>query len=604
MKLQLKSLWVAMLAVGMAACNSDDDQVSPTPVDPTPNTIELSKIGAYQSGIFAESAAEIPAYDAASKRLFVVNAQAGVLDVLDLSQPNQPVKIAEIQVHDIAEGAEVNSVAVHNGIVAIAIQAAVKTDPGYVALYQAKDLSKLAHVQVGALPDMLTFSQDGQTLLVANEGEPSDDYQVDPEGSISVIQLSNLTTPVVRTADFKAFNGQEAALRAQGVRIFGPNATAAQDFEPEYITVSQDGKTAWAALQENNALAKIDVVNAKVLAVYPLGFKDHGLDGNGMDVSDADGVDGAGSIKIQTWANVRGLYMPDAIASFDVAGKTYIVTANEGDARAWGEDTPEYFNNDTSKGFVEEWRVKHLVHADGFARRLGDDLPAHLSQLAKGAELNPDNFGYCGATAGNAGDCRKDHLLGRLNITWTEGYQKNADGTPKLNERGNLVYDHLYSFGARSVSIWTENSAQNGLELVWDSGDDFEQYIAEHHPEIFNANHEEAGMDNRSDNKGPEPEGVTLGQIGSKTFAFIGLERAGGVMVYDVSTPAAPSFVQYLNSREMSASTEQIELGQAGDLGPEGLVFIAAKDSPNGQPLLVVGNEVSGSTAVYQLNLK
>lgn len=604
MKLQLKSLWVAMLAVGMAACNSDDDQVSPTPVDPTPNTIELSKIGAYQSGIFAESAAEIPAYDAASKRLFVVNAQAGVLDVLDLSQPNQPVKIAEIQVHDIAEGAEVNSVAVHNGIVAIAIQAAVKTDPGYVALYQAKDLSKLAHVQVGALPDMLTFSQDGQTLLVANEGEPSDDYQVDPEGSISVIQLSNLTTPVVRTADFKAFNGQEAALRAQGVRIFGPNATAAQDFEPEYITVSQDGKTAWAALQENNALAKIDVVNAKVLAVYPLGFKDHGLDGNGMDVSDADGVDGTGSIKIQTWANVRGLYMPDAIASFDVAGKTYIVTANEGDARAWGEDTPEYFNNDISKGFVEEWRVKHLVHADGFARRLGDDLPAHLSQLAKGAELNPHNFGYCGATVGNAGDCRKDHLLGRLNITWTEGYQKNADGTPKLNERGNLVYDHLYSFGTRSVSIWTENSAQNGLELVWDSGDDFEQYIAEHHPEIFNANHEEAGMDNRSDNKGPEPEGVTLGQIGSKTFAFIGLERAGGVMVYDVSTPAAPSFVQYLNSREMSASTEQIELGQAGDLGPEGLVFIAAKDSPNGQPLLVVGNEVSGSTAVYQLNLK
>ncbi|MDM1281289.1 alkaline phosphatase [Acinetobacter indicus] len=593
-----------MLAVGMAACNSDDDQVSPAPVDPTPNTIELSKIGAYQSGIFAESAAEIPAYDAASKRLFVVNAQAGVLDVLDLSQPNQPVKIAEIQVHDIAEGAEVNSVAVHNGIVAIAIQAAVKTDPGYVALYQAKDLSKLAHVQVGALPDMLTFSPDGQTLLVANEGEPSDDYQVDPEGSISVIQLSNLTAPVVRTADFKAFNGQEAVLRAQGVRIFGPNATAAQDFEPEYITVSQDGKTAWAALQENNALAKIDVVNAKVLAVYPLGFKDHGLDGNGMDVSDADGVDGTGSIKIQTWANVRGLYMPDAIASFDVAGKTYIVTANEGDARAWGEDTPEYFNNDTSKGFVEEWRVKHLVHADGFSRRLGDDLPAHLSQLAKGAELNPDNFGYCGATAGNAGDCRKDHLLGRLNITWTEGYQKNADGTPKLNERGNLVYDHLYSFGARSVSIWTENSAQNGLELVWDSGDDFEQYIAEHHPEIFNANHEEAGMDNRSDNKGPEPEGVTLGQIGSKTFAFIGLERAGGVMVYDVSTPSAPSFVQYLNSREMSASTEQIELGQAGDLGPEGLVFIAAKDSPNGQPLLVVGNEVSGSTAVYQLNLK
>ena len=421
---------------------------------------------------------------------------------------------------------------------------------------------------------------------------------------MSVISLANLKAPIVRTADFKALNGREAALREQGIRIFGPKASAAQDFEPEYITVSKDGKTAWVALQENNALAKIDVASAKVLAVYPFGFKDHGINGHGMDVSDADGVDGKGKINIQTWANVRGLYMPDAIASFEVAGKTYIVSANEGDARAWGENNPAYFNNDISQGFVEEWRVKHLVHAKGFDRRLGDDLPAHLRVLAKGAELNPNNFAYCGAVAGDAKDCREDHLLGRLNITWTEGYQKNADGTAKLNERGNLVYDHLYSFGTRSVSIWVENDQQTGLELVWDSGDQFEQYIAKHHPEIFNFNHEEAGLDNRSDNKGPEPEGVTLGQIGQKTFAFIGLERVGGIMVYDVSTPASPVFVQYINSRDFKATTAQIEMGQAGDLGPEGLVFIPAKDSPNKKPLLMVGHEVSGSTTIYQVNLK
>ncbi len=605
MKLKLKSLIVAMLAVGMVACGSENENETPVPiVEATPNSIELSKLAAYESGVFAQSAAEIPAFDTESQRLFVVNAKEGVLDVLDLSRPDQPKKITSIMVDDIAPEAEVNSVAVHNGIVAIAIQAAVKTDPGYVALYQAKDLSKLAHAQVGALPDMLTFTPDGQSLLVANEGEPSDDYQVDPEGSVSVISLANLKAPIVRTADFKALNGREAALREQDVRIFGPKASAAQDFEPEYITVSKDGKTAWVALQENNALAKIDVAAAKVLAVYPFGFKDHGINGHGMDISDADGVDGKGKINIQTWANVRGLYMPDAIASFEVAGKTYIVSANEGDARAWGENNPAYFNNDTSQGFVEEWRVKHLVHAKGFDRRLGDDLPAHLRVLAKGAELNPTNFAYCGAIVGDAKDCREDHLLGRLNITWTEGYQKNADGTAKLNERGNLVYDHLYSFGTRSVSIWVENDQQTGLELVWDSGDQFEQYIAKHHPEIFNFNHEEAGLDNRSDNKGPEPEGVTLGQIGQKTFAFIGLERVGGIMVYDVSTPASPVFVQYINSRDFKATTAQIEMGQAGDLGPEGLVFIPAKDSPNKKPLLVVGHEVSGSTTIYQVNLK
>ena len=44
-------------------------------------------------------------------------------------------------------------------------------------------------------------------------------------------------------------------------------------------------------------------------------------------------------------------------------------------------------------------------------------------------------------------------------------------------------------------------------------------------------------------------------------------------------------------------------LATAGDLGPEGLVFIPAAQSPNGRPLLVVGNEVSGTTAVLQLNL-
>lgn len=610
-KLTLSVSMVLISGAFLSACGSNDDTSSSesskpfVPVEKTPTNIKLNKIGSYATGQFAVSAAEIPAFDPDSKRGFVVNAQAGALDILDLTDPIRPKHLGQIKTTALVAGAEVNSVAVHDGIVAVAVQAARKTDIGFVAFYRAKDASFISRVNVGALPDMLTFTSDGKTVLVANEAEPSDDYQIDPEGSVSIINLTDITKPTARIADFKAWNGKEAELRAQGVRIFGANnPTAAQDLEPEYITLSADDKTAWVSLQENNAIAKIDIASAKVTAIYPLGYKDHGQQGQGLDVSDADGVDGTGQINIKTWPGVRGLYMPDAISSYEVDGKTYLVTANEGDARAWFSDEKAYFNGDLTQGFVEEWRVKHLVHKDGFDRRLGDDLPAHLRFIAKGAELNPVVFGYCGATAGNPGKCRDDAQLGRLNITWTQGYQTNTDGTPKLNERGNLIYDALYSYGARSVSIWTENTTKTGLELVWDSGDQFEQHIAKNHPEIFNSNHEEAGIDNRSDNKGPEPEGVTLGKLGEKTFAFIGLERVGGVMVYDVSKPKTPVFVQYINSRQFSATTQQIKSGQGGDLGPEGLVFIPAKTSPNGKPLLMVGHEVSGTTAIYEVALQ
>ena len=583
----------------MTACGGSDDE------EQTPTSIALSLLGRHETGIFEKSAAEIPAYDPASRRAFVVNAQKGALDVIDLSDPTKPRHIGEIQTRNIRAGAEANSVAVRNGIVAVAVQAAVKTDPGFVALYRASDLALLGQADVGALPDMLVFTPDGKTLLVANEGEPSDDYQIDPEGSVSVIDVSKPAAPVVRTADFKAWIGKEAELRAQGVRIFGPRANAAQDFEPEYITVSEDGKTAWVALQENNALAKIDIASAKVTAIAALGFKDHGLAGNGLDVSDLDS-----KIDIRPWAGLRGMYMPDAIASYSADGKTYVVTANEGDARAWGEGNDAYWAGDASKGFVEEFRVKHLVHNSGFDRRLPEkDLPPQLRALAAGAVLNPDVFGYCGATwdlvAGTAssGKCRDDDQLGRLNVSWTLGYQTNADGTPRLKRLNNkdvLVYYALYAFGGRSFSIRDENGA-----LVWDSGDQFEKKLAELLPAHFNSDHAASAFDNRSDNKGPEPEGVAIGRMGDKTYAFIGLERIGGVMVYDISNPKAPVYVDYINSRDFSVvdpGASAAALKQAGDLGPEGLTFVAAKDSANGKPLPIVGNEVSGTTAIYQVN--
>lgn len=619
MKFRMRLLSSAVLIVALAACGGggDDDDDA----EATPSSLSLSLLGRYSSGQFDAAAAEITAFDAASRRGFVVNAQAGTLDVLDLRDPSTPVLLDAIDVSDIAAGATVNSVAVAGGVIAVAIQAAVKTDPGFVGFYRAADLSAIDSVPVGALPDMLVFTPDGKQVLVANEGEPSDDYQTDPEGSISIIDVSDLDDITVRTAGFAAFSAQAAALRVQGVRVFGPNANVAQDFEPEYIAVASDSKTAWAVLQENNALARIDIATATVTEIVPLGFKDHGLadnafgSGNALDTSDEEG----GATNLRTWAGLRGLYLPDAIAAYQAGGQTYLITANEGDARAWGEDNPAYWAGNASLGFVEEFRMKHLVNANGFAGRAGDDLPPQLSTLAAGALLNPATFAYCGATAGDPGACRDDEQLGRLNVTWTLGYRTDTSGAPVLfdasgaeNPAGDrLMYDTLYSFGARSFSIWNDEG-----ELVWDSGDEIERFLASDEclagaarniacRDFFNSGHDEGdALDSRSDAKGPEPEGLTIGRIGEKTFLFLGLERMGGVLVYDITDPRAPVRIDYINTREdWTTDDPSTVLATVGDLGPEGLAFIAAENSPTGEPLLMVGNEVSGTTAIYRVEL-
>ncbi|MEK0213702.1 choice-of-anchor I family protein [Acinetobacter junii] len=592
MKFKISVLLTALLSVGLVACNDNNDNNNKSEqIEPTPETIKLSVLGHYKTNIFAESAAEIPAYDAASKRLFVVNAQKGLVDVLDASKPEQPIHIAELSARDYLADSEVNSVAVHNGIVAIAVQAKNKTDAGLVVFFNAKDLSFMSKVAVGSLPDMLTFSPNGKTVLVANEAEPNDDYSIDPEGSVSIIDIQDIKQPKASIADFRAWNSQKADLMAKGVRIFGPNATVAQDLEPEYITISGDSKTAWVTLQENNAIARIDIAQQKVTDIYPLGYKDHGVMGNELDVSDRDS-----KIDIKTWTGLVGMYQPDSIANYQVNGQTYLVTANEGDSREWLKDEDAYFAGNLAQGYVENIRMKHLFNSKGFNAE--GDYPADLQKIAngvKGAKLNPVTFAYCGATATEAGDCRKDGNLGRLNIAWNMGYQTNADGSPKLDANGRLIYDKLYAYGARSFSIWNTQG-----QLVWDSGSEFEKKISELFPTYFNTDHEAVSLDDRSDNKGPEPEGIILGTIGAKTFAFIGLERMSGVMVYDITTPMQPKFVEYFTTRNFV----ETDSAKHGDLGPEGLIFIAAKDSPNGKPLLVVGNEVSGSTAIYQVNVQ
>ncbi len=530
---------------------------------PPVKEIGLTLLGTYAqpnpAAAFDESAAEISAYDPLSKRLFVTNGAAGTIDVLDLSNPSTPVLLDQIDVSGpvgtggfVGDGA--NSVAVSGGIVAAAVQADPVTDAGAVAFYNT-DGTLLNVVGVGALPDMLTFTPNGRYVLVANEGEPDDG--VDPEGSVSVIDLSaGVAGATVRHANFNTFDSRLDALRTSGVRLFPDVAvqpgdgeiSVSQDLEPEYIASDRKGNTALVTLQEANSVAVLDIKQAKVTGIVALGTKDHNAPGNGLDPSDRDG-----GIKIDTWP-LRGLFLPDAIASYQVRGQTYYVTANEGDDRG-DADEP---------GRGDVVRFKDIEDVVSFGR----------------SGLTPS----AGLAAMITSGLQDDDQLGRLNISSIDGI--DADG--KLAK--------LFSYGARSFSIWDSKG-----QLVWDSGDALEQLTAKLYPLNFNASNDTNDFEDRSDNKGPEPEAVTIAKLWGRTYAFVGLERIGGVAVYDIGNPRAPQYVTYVNNRDFDASDEELEGGMGLDLGPESVVIIEQQDSPTGEPLMVVANEVSGTTSIFKI---
>ncbi|MCA9688207.1 MAG: choice-of-anchor I family protein, partial [Myxococcales bacterium] len=491
-------------------------------------------LGVHATDVFAGGAAEIVAFDPLTASLFIVNGAAPGIDVVDITDPTAPKLTDTIDTQPYGDAP--TSVDVHDGVVAVAVVAAPYTDPGRVAFFDASDLSPIVDVAVGSLPDMVTFTPDGARLLVANEGSPDDDYLEDPEGTISVIDLeggvASLQQSDVKSAGFTGFALNELD---PTIRIFGPDVTVARDLEPEYIAVSADSKTAWVTLQENNALAIVDIAAAKVTTLVGLGWKDHSIEGAGLDPSDKDG-----GVKINAWP-LHGMYQPDAIASFLVDGETYLVTANEGDSRDYN-------------GFNEEARIKDL-------------------------DLDPAAFP-------DAAALQEDDALGRLQVTVLTG-DVDFDGD----------FDMLHPFGARSLSVRDASGA-----LVYDSGDALEQITAAAYPVDFNSDNEENGSgDSRSDNKGPEPEGVTVATLWGKPYAFLGLERIGGIVVFDLSSPQAPELLLYEQHRDFAGDPEA---GTAGDLGPEGLHVIAAEDSPTGAPLLVVAYEVSGTTAIYELSLE
>ena len=675
-------------------------------------------LGRYTDG--RDGACEISAYDSSTAQLFITNSESDSIDIVSIQNPQLPVLVGGIDV--TIYGGGVNSlVNIGNGYIAAAIEDTNAQAPGKVVFFDMSGLY-INEVTVGVLPDMITVTEDKSKVITANEGEPNDDYNIDPLGSVSVIDISagivSVTQADVTTIDFTSYNGQESALRAQGALIFGkqpvsiptdlffseysegssnnkyleiyngtpntiyldsfafpnvsnaptnpgqyeywnsfstgdsissgdvyviahPSANAnilaeadmtfsflsngddgfglvkgdqnnfiildfignwdadpgsgwdvagvtngtqnhtlvrknwvnkgndnwslsagtnvfdsewivypqdsivslgshslattkyssvAEDLEPEYVTTDENSATAYIVCQENNAIAIIDLTTLTLDTIVGLGFKDFNLSGNGFDASNQDN-----GINIQNWP-VKGAYQPDAIDYYSVNNTSYLVTANEGDARDY----------------------------DGYS-----------------AEVRMDDLTFDPTAFPNAATLQANDNLGRLK-TFTADVIGDNDGDGDVDE--------LYAYGARSFSIWDENG-----NLVWDSGDDFEQYIAANHPTFFNCNDGLASeMDDRSDDKGPEPEAVTVGQIGNSYYAFIGLERQGGVMVYDVTDPTNPSFVNFIETYDTTSGTMT-------DIAPEGLVFVPANESHNGENLLIVSSEVSGTVAIYEL---
>jgi DNA-binding beta-propeller fold protein YncE len=613
-KYKVELLTMALL-VGLTGCNLDGDNgeqgvdgaqgiqgavgTSGTDGKNLPRALNVEVVGRFSTGIYGKSAAEIVQFHKNSNSAFAINSASNQIEVISLTnlsttEVGNPIADESLSSNAFtfpfsvlvknSDGVEknmllgaVNSIAIKGDLLAIAIEGEVKQAHGAILFYSLNESGEgtfIKAVEAGALPDMVTFTPDGKKVLVANEGEPNADYSIDPEGSISVISVVdlmpadvsmtiNLGSDIVFSDDTLSpedYNTDEkrlAILSEAGVKFAGPiGNTVAKDLEPEYITTSSNSEMAYVSLQENNAIGIINL-NDLTIEVKALGYKDWGK--YQLDFTNKDEVPEFKSIQ-----GLYGMYQPDTIASYSWNGSTFIVSANEGDARDYD-------------GYSEEVRVKDIIDPDELNQTLSTELQSQYD------ESGGENY------------------LGRLKVTTAIG-DKDQNGE----------FEKLFAYGARSFSIWDKN-----INLVFDSGDDFGKISSAILGNNFNAAHTENTGDNRSDDKGGEPEAIDVGEIEGRIYAFISQERAGDLFVYDITNPFNTAFVTHYNNRDFTVDYEMdddladpcdsnegmdcTQVNMAGDLGPESIKFIAASDSPTNNPLLIIGNEVSGTVTVYQV---
>lgn len=525
----------------------------------------MHKIASYESGEYNVDGGvmEIIAYNKTNGFAYSVNGQSGVLTSIDLSVlegNGTGINLSgnDIDVKSLVEDADpsftygdMTSVTVSQDgtLLALAIQAEAYNAPGRIAVFRCGldgDLSLVSLMECGVQPDMIVFA-DADTVLTANEGEPREGYGEgldDPAGSVTIARIDTKETVNV---GFEAFDTEEKRneLISRNVIIMKDRLPSA-DFEPEYIAVS--GDRAYVTLQEANAIAVLDIQNQEFEDIFSAGFEDYSV----IPV-DIDKKDDAYSPAL--YDSLRGIRMPDGIAVFEIDGTDYLITANEGDAREWGdEEAGTFYISEDERDFAD-----------------GDSSPTGR------------------VTAENS-------QLGGKVVFFASG---DFDG---------LDEDTDYIFGGRSFTVYAVTAS--GIMEVATSGCDFEALTAQLYPEFYNASNDNAVLDDRSGKKGPEAESVATGVIAGRTYAFTALERTGGVMMYDVSVPESPVFADYINTRDFRSivdGSQEYDAGEldkwvtGGDVAPEGLAFISAQDSPTSRAILLVANEVSGTVSVYEI---
>ncbi|XP_070560955.1 mesenchyme-specific cell surface glycoprotein-like [Ptychodera flava] len=508
------------------------------------------------------NAAEQIAHDPKGQMVYVVGDAA--IHIIDISLVYDPKIVYHTSIDYVA-----NDIEICGDYVAVAVAGVPVTAPGSVFIFNLYDTStgqwnKVQEITVGSLPDMLLFTKDCQKIVVCNEGEPGDDGQggyVDPEGSVAILTFAStdLTqAPTVQIADFTAFNSRANEYVENGVRAplmdrfsFLPS-NFSQNMEPEYVAINKDNSIAYIGLQENNAIAKVDIVSGNVTEIYPMGYKDFSV--HGLDPSDKDD-----DIQIKTYP-IYGLYQPDAIKYIFMNDDGYIVTANEGADMGY-----TFYGND----WTDAMRGEDFHDDDLLSKEVSKDLQD---------DLNDDN------------------KLGRLFFSTVDGI--NADDKSK--------YDKFYAFGSRSISVIRTVD----MKMVYDTGDEMEQIHASLYPDIFNMNAGEDDhsvspkdtMDSRSDNGGPSPESLAYGKVGTKDIVFVGLERTSTIMLYHVDHSDGLTFESVYRAGGINDTFQELyDDKNVGDLDPEDLRFLDEDDSPSARPLLIVSGTLSGTVSLYDV---
>jgi hypothetical protein len=459
-------------------------------------------------------------------------------NVLEVVDMSDPANPRKVGEMKLPGGA--SSVTVNGDLVAVSLLNNPEWKMGHVQVMRYnKKLEVLGKHELCYMPDMITFTPDGANLLIACEGSPDENFAEDPEGGIGVLSIdaSVVGTPKAVKAWAKP---QKKVVGFNGLDSLALMAKGVRKTGIKSFVQSLEPE--YITVSKDSKMAWVSLQENNALVKFDVAAKKI------LDVFPLGYVDhskpGFGldikknkTIEIKNYP-LRGLRQPDGISAFTAGGKTFVLTANEGSP-------------------VNDYKAWTDV-----------TTPMMLSQ--NGA-LDPGVF-----TA--------DVLEDVKNVSVSN--LERCDVAPDKTQNGKCPY--MYSFGTRSISIFDGETGH----LMWDSGDAFEQTIAKVAPDYFNWNSKKGKvkMDARSEDKGCEPENVTTGIVGDKRYAFVGLERTSGIAVFDITgveNGNTPKIVDYYLDPK--------------DRGPEGILFIPAEKSPNGEPLLVVGYEYSKTLAVYSV---